>query len=57
MVSTIRPKEALGYTAGQDSHDAGWYFPKNGRRTDVYIIFTNWNPGGIGAMKLVSVAD
>ena len=57
VVATIRPKEDLGFTDAQHIHDACWYFAKNGRRTDVYIIFTNWNPGGIGAMKLVNVAD
>jgi hypothetical protein len=57
IVSTIKPKEDLGYTDAQHIHDACWYVTKNGRQTEVYIVFTNWNPGGIGALKLVNVQD
>lgn len=57
VVSTIKPKEELGYTFADHMHDACWYFHKEGRRTDVYIVFTAWNPGGIGALKLVNVAE
>ncbi len=57
IVSTIRPKEDLGYADAQHMHDAAWYFHKKGGKTEVYIIFTNWNPGGIGALKLVNLPD
>jgi hypothetical protein len=50
IVSTIRVKEDLGYADAFHIHDATWYV----RGDDVYILFTNWNPGGIGAIKLVS---
>ncbi|HVK57581.1 MAG TPA: hypothetical protein VM735_02290, partial [Candidatus Kapabacteria bacterium] len=53
IVSTIKPKEELGYTDAQHIHDACWYVQKKGRTTEVYVVFTNWNPGGIGALKLV----
>jgi hypothetical protein len=53
IVSTIQPKEELGYAFADHIHDAAWYFHKVGRRTDVYLVFTAWNPGGIGALKLV----
>lgn len=57
IVSIIKPKEDLGYAFAGHMHDACWYFHKNGRKTDVYIVFTAWNPGGIGALKLVNVAE
>ena len=57
VVSTIKPKEELGYAFADHMHDACWYFHKEGRKTEVYIVFTAWNPGGIGALKLVNVAD
>jgi hypothetical protein len=28
-----------------------------GSKREVYILYTNWNPGGVGALKLVNVAD
>jgi hypothetical protein len=57
IVSVIKPKEELGYAFADHMHDACWYIHKQGRRTDVYLVFTAWNPGGIGALKLVNVAD
>lgn len=57
IVSTIKPKEDLGYTDAQHLHDAAWYVTGRGRDQEVYILFTNWNPGGIGALKLVNIAD
>jgi hypothetical protein len=57
IVSVIKPKEELGYEFAQHMHDAAWYLPRNGQRTEVYIIFTAWNPGGIGALKLVNQPD
>jgi len=53
IVSTIRVKEDLGYTDALHIHDATWYVRGEGRDREVYILFTNWNPGGIGAIKLV----
>ena len=57
LVSIIKPKEELGYDFASHMHDACWYFHKQGRKTDVYLIFTAWNPGGIGALKLVNVKE
>ncbi|HMP83679.1 MAG TPA: hypothetical protein PKA41_13355 [Verrucomicrobiota bacterium] len=54
IASFIKPKEELGYDFAQHIHDAAWYFHKNGKRTDVYLLFTSWNPGGVGALKLVN---
>lgn len=57
LVSTIRVKADLGFAEAQHIHDATWYLMPNGRKHDLYVIFTNWNPGGIGAVKLVSLPD
>lgn len=57
IVSTIKPKEDLGYDDAQHLHDAAWYVTGKGKEQEVYIIFTNWNPGGIGALKLVNLVD
>jgi hypothetical protein len=57
LVATIKPKEELGYEDAQHMHDAAWYVTGKGKDQEVYILFTNWNPGGIGALKLVSIAD
>ena len=54
IVSIIRVKEDLGYELADHIHDAAWYVRGTGRDREVYILFTNWNPGGIGAIKLVS---
>ena len=57
IVSTIKPKEDLGYTDAQHIHDAAWYVTGKGRDQEVYLLFTNWNPGGVGALKLVNLPD
>lgn len=57
IVSTIKPKEELGYQDAHHMHDAAWYVTGKGKDQEVYILFTNWNPGGIGALKLVNIAD
>lgn len=55
IVSTIKPKEELGFTDAQHIHDACWYVTGKGSKRELYVLFTNWNPGGVGAVKLVSV--
>ena len=55
IVSTIRPKEELGYTEAQHIHDACWYVRGKGGKRELYVLFTNWNPGGVGAVRLVSL--
>lgn len=57
IVATIKPKEDLGYTDAQHIHDAAWYVTGSGRDQEVYIVFTNWNPGGVGALKLVNFGE
>jgi len=57
IASIIKPKEELGYDFCDHIHDAAWYVVKNGRRTEIYLLFTSWNPGGLGVLKLVNVVD
>ena len=57
IASIIRVKEDLGYKLADHIHDAAWYVRGTGRDREVYILFTNWNPGGIGALKLVNAPD
>lgn len=57
IVSTLRPKADLGFAEAQHIHDACWYLTGKGSKRELYVIFTNWNPGGIGVMKLVNVSD
>jgi hypothetical protein len=57
IASIIKPKEELGYAFADHMHDACWYIHKQAKKTDVYLIFTAWNPGGIGALKLVNTPD
>jgi hypothetical protein len=57
VVSTIRPKEDLGYEFADHMHDACWYIVGKGRKAEVYILFTAWNPGGIGALKMVNISE
>jgi hypothetical protein len=57
IVSTIKPKEELGYTDAQHIHDACWYVSGKGGKRELYVLFTNWNPGGVGAVKLVSLGQ
>jgi hypothetical protein len=53
IVSIVAPKAELGFTQAQHIHDATLYKHK-GR---LWLLFTNWNPGGIGAAELVRVTD
>ena len=57
VVSTIKPKEDLGYGYAQHMHDACWYVVGKGRSAKVYILFTAWNPGGVGALEMVNIQD
>jgi len=57
IVSTVKPKEDLGYSDAQHLHDAAWYVTGTGRNREVYLLFTNWNPGGIGALRLVNIVE
>lgn len=57
IASIIKPKEELGYAFADHIHDACWYIRKTGRTREVYLLFTAWNPGGIGALKLVNLPD
>lgn len=56
VVATLRPKDDLTYRTAQSIHDACWYVTGKGRQKEVYVVFTAWNPGGIGALKLVNIA-
>lgn len=49
LVATLQPKVDLGFEEAQHIHDATWYEADG----ELYVLFTNWNPGGIGAMKLL----
>ena len=53
IVSVVAPKAELGFTDAQHIHDATLY-EHHGR---LWLLFTNWNPGGIGAAELVRVTD
>lgn len=57
IVSVIKPKEELGFDSADHLHGACWYTTGKGRSREVYLVFTAWNPGGIGAVKLVNVPD
>lgn len=57
IVAILRPKEDLGFTEAQHIHDAAWYVVGKGKHQELYVLFTNWNPGGIGAMRLVRKPD
>lgn len=57
IVSVLRPKQDLGFDDAQHIHDAAWYLRPNGRKQELVVLFTNWNPGGIGALKLVNLPD
>jgi hypothetical protein len=52
-VSIVAPKAELGFTQAQHIHDATLYEHKG----HLWLLFTNWNPGGIGAAELVRVTD
>lgn len=53
IVSTLKPQEELGFGEARHIHDACWYVRGRGARRELYVVFTSWNPGGIGALKLV----
>ena len=53
IVSIVAPKAELGFTLAQHIHDATLYEHKG----HLWLLFTNWNPGGIGAAELVRVTD
>lgn len=53
IAATLRPQAELGFADALHIHDATWYVMGEGDQREVYILFTNWNPGGIHAMKLV----
>jgi len=57
VVATLRPKDELGYADAQSVHGACWYFTGRGSKREVYVVFTGWNPGSIGALKLVNPAE
>jgi hypothetical protein len=57
IVSVLRPKEDLGFSESQHIHDAAWYLSGRGRERELHVLFTYWNPGGIGGMKLVNQPD
>lgn len=57
VVSTLKVKDDLGYDLALHIHDACWYVTGKGSKQEVYVVFTNWNPGGIGAIKLVNIPD
>ncbi len=55
VVATLRPKLDLGYAEAQHIHDACWYVTGKGSKREVYVLFTSWNPGGVGALRLVNL--
>jgi hypothetical protein len=57
IVATLRPKDDLGLAGAQSIHGACWYFTGKGKAREVYIVYTPWNPGGIGALKLVGSTE
>jgi len=57
VVATLKAKADLGYEDAQHIHDACWYVTGKGRNREVYVLFTNWNPGGVGALRLVGPAE
>jgi hypothetical protein len=54
IASVIRPKEELGFGDAQHIHDAAWHVTGRGRNREVRIVFTNWNPGGFGVIRLLA---
>jgi hypothetical protein len=57
VVATIKAKEDLGYEDAQHIHDACWYVTGKGDKQKVFVVFTNWNPGGIGTLELVNLSE
>jgi len=54
ILSILRPKQDLGFADAQHIHDAAWYETMVDGKNELYVLFTNWNPGGIGAMRLIT---
>lgn len=52
IASIIKPKEELGFGQAQHIHDAAWYVTDNNGTCELWIVFTYWNPGGIGAVRM-----
>lgn len=57
VVATLRMKDDLGYEDAQHIHDACWYVTGEGDQKKVFVVFTNWNPGGIGTVQLVNLPN
>ncbi len=57
VVAVLKPKTDLGYEDALHIHDACWYITGKGRHREVYVVYTNWNPGGVGALKLVNFTE
>lgn len=57
VVATLKPKTDLGYEDADHIHDACWYVTGKGRNREVYVLYTNWNPGGVGALRLVNLPN
>ena len=57
VVATLEPKVDLGDDAADHIHDACWYVTGAGERRQVYVVYTTWKPGGVGALRLVNVAE
>ena len=53
IVSVVAPKTELGFADARHIHDATLYE----HRGHLWLLFTNWNPGGIGAAELARVTD
>lgn len=57
IVSVLRPKVDLAYADAQHIHDAAWYVIERGPDQGIYVLFTNWNPGGVGVMRCVGTGN
>jgi hypothetical protein len=55
IVSVLRPKVDLAYADAQHIHDAAWYVIERGPNRGIYVLFTSWNPGGVGVLRCVGV--
>jgi hypothetical protein len=53
IVSVLRPKVDLAYAEAQHIHDAAWYVIERGPNKGIYVLFTSWNPGGVGVLRCV----
>jgi hypothetical protein len=57
IVSVLRPKIDLAYAEAQHIHDAAWYVIERGTNRGIHVLFTSWNPGGVGVLRCVGVGD